>query len=149
MKLAMGDLAQSIGELLLPVLTALADIVRPLIQWFTGLDGVIKVLLVSLPLATAAWYKLIAAKVTAATVTGTLTTAITAAGVAVKGFLTTIGPVGWVLLGVTAAVTAYGIATSGAKDETEGLSDAQKEMADSTSSVEQEMAGSYRNLIRW
>jgi len=146
MKNAMGDLAQSIGELVLPVLTALADILKPLIEWFTGLDGAIKVLLVTLPLATGAWYKLIAAKVTAATVTGALTGAITAAGVAVKGFLTTIGPVGWVLLGATAAVTAYGVATSGAKKETEELAERNKEFASSMSQIRTEALG---NITRF
>lgn len=139
MKLAMGDLAQSIGEILLPVLTLLANAIRPLIEWFTGLDGIIKVLIITLPLATAAWYKLIAAKVMAATVSGTLSAAITAASVAVKGFLVSIGPVGWVLLGATAAVTGYAIATSGAKKETEGMSEAQKGLDESTAHVREEM----------
>ncbi len=72
-----------------------------------------KILIVTLPLLVAGYYKLVAAKVTVAAVTGTMTGAIAAASVAVKAFLTTIGPVGWVLMGVTAAVTAYGIAAEG------------------------------------
>lgn len=146
MKLAMSDLAQSIGEILLPALTALANLVRPLIEWFTGLDGILKVLLITLPLATAAWYKLIAAKVTAATVTGTLTAAITAASAAVKGFLVSIGPVGWVLLGATAAVTAYSIATGGAKDKTEALADGAENFAASLQKVKTEALG---NITRF
>jgi hypothetical protein len=151
LKLAMGDLAQSVGELLLPILTALAEIVKPLIEWFTGLDGVLKVLIVTLPLLTAGWYKLIAAKVTAAAVTGTLTGAIVAASAAVKGFLVSIGPVGWALLAVTAGVTAFSLVAKSAKKEVQELGEGTEDFEKALSQVKTEALGSlnrFESLVK-
>jgi hypothetical protein len=124
MKDALTRFAAYIGEKVTPALASLARFVGQAVEWFMSLDGTMQALLVTLPLATAAWGKLVAAQVTATTITGGLTAAITAAAAAVKGFLVTIGPVGWVLLGATAAVTAYSLAFKGAKKEVKDLGDA-------------------------
>lgn len=126
LKVSFDNLSESIGGLLLPVLTGLGEAIKPLVEWFTGLDGVFKVLIPSLVLATGAWYKLSAAQVVAGATSGTLAGAISAASLAVKGFLTTIGPVGWVLMGVTAAFTAYSVVTGKASTSTTELGEAQK-----------------------
>lgn len=51
------------------------------------------------------------------------------AGLAVKGFLTSIGPIGWVTLGVTALVTAMSFLGDETEEVNKGLSEAEKNAA--------------------
>ncbi len=130
LKISFDNLGESIGGLLLPVIAGLGKVLGPLVDWFSGLNGVTKAAIVLTPLATAAWYAFATSNVAAGVASGGLTVAITAASAAVKGFLTSIGPVGWAIMGIGAAVTAYGVATSKAKKDTTELGEAQKTLAE-------------------
>lgn len=115
---AMFRLRTLIGNGLLPTLTRLLNTGIDIIDWFAGLHGWLKAALVILPLATSAWYKLAAAKVTVAIASGALTAAITASIVAIKTFWVTIGPVGWALMAITAAMGIFAVASDKAKRST-------------------------------
>jgi len=120
---AMFRLRQQLGDGLLPALTKVLNVVIAVIDWFAQMNSGLRAAIVILPIATAAWYKLAASKLAAATASGTLTAAILSAVASLKAFLVTIGPVGWALMALTAGVTAYAIASgkqSAAMSETEG-----------------------------
>lgn len=135
-----GDLVEELGHIIIPAISGLLRSIIPIIQalisFFQALSSPMKALIVILPLLTVAWYKLTAAKVTATVATGALTTAIHAATNAVRQFLVTIGPVGWVLLGLSVAFTAVGVATALTKKETDDLAESNENLQESISSVE-------------
>ena len=104
LKISFDNLKESIGGGLLPVLTAFGAVASPMMGWFSSMNGVMQATVVLLPLATYGWYALMASQIATATVTGTLTAALTAASYSVKLFLVTIGPVGWAMMAITAAI---------------------------------------------
>lgn len=138
MKIQFEDMMESIGQDLLPILVKFADAIKTIVGWFGNLGGVTRALVVALPLLTAAWYRLMTTQAAAAVATGTLTTSLAAAKAAVTGFLTSMGPVGWVLMAATAAVAGYAIATGGAADESKKLNEAQTELTDETRTLHNE-----------
>ncbi len=140
LKVAFDNLSESIGGLLLPVITTLGAVVKPLVEWFSNLDNTFKILIPTLLLATAAWYKFSVAQTATATISGTLNAAIAAATAAVQGFLTAVGPVGWVLMGVTAAVTAWTVVKGQAKDKSDELAGAQKNLKEEIKSAQNEVS---------
>lgn len=119
---AMFRLRQQLGDGLLPTLTKILNVGILIIDWFAGLSSVMRATLVILPLITAAWWKLAASKLAAATAAGTLTAAWVALIATLKAFLVTIGPVGWALMALTAGLTAYAIAAGKAKTAEDELS---------------------------
>lgn len=140
LKVAFDNLSESIGGILLPVITTLGAVVKPLVEWFSNLDNTFKILIPTLLLATAAWYKFSVAQTATATISGTLNAAIAAATAAVQGFLTAVGPVGWVLMGVTAAVTAWTVVKGQAKDKSDELAGAQKNLKEEIKSAQNEVS---------
>jgi hypothetical protein len=140
LKVAFDNLSESIGGLLLPVITTLGAVVKPLVEWFSNLDNTFKILIPTLLLATSAWYKFSVAQTATATISGTLNAAIAAATAAVQGFLTAVGPVGWVLMGVTAAVTAWTVVKGQAKDKSDELAGAQKNLKEEIKSAQNEVS---------
>ena len=105
LKVSFDNLKESIGGGLVPVLTAFGAVANPVLGWFGSMNTVMQGTIVLLPLAAAGWYALMTSQIATATTSGTLTAALTAASAAVKSFLTTMGPVGWAIMGVTAVVT--------------------------------------------
>lgn len=119
---AMFRMRTAMGEGLLPVITSFVQNAMGVVEWFTSLNGITKAALIILPLVTAAWYKLAAAQVTMATVSGALNAAMIATITSIKAFFVTIGPIGWALLALTAAVSTYAIVFDGASKSTEAFS---------------------------
>lgn len=116
MKLAWGDLVQALGEGLLPILAKVAGALGDVIKWFTSLNGITKAAIIVTPLLTVAWHALSASAIGAALASGGLgaalgvvSGALATARLAVTAFFTSIGPVGWAILGLGAAVTALGL----------------------------------------
>jgi hypothetical protein len=140
LKVAFDNLSESIGGLLLPVITTLGAVVKPIVEWISNMDNAFKVLIPTLLLATAAWYKYSVAQTATATISGALTGAIAAASAAVQGFLTAVGPVGWVMMGVTAAVTAWTVAKGQAKNKSDELAEAQKGLKDEIKGAQNEVS---------
>jgi hypothetical protein len=140
LKVAFDNLSESLGGLLLPIINTLGAVVKPLVEWFSDMDNAFKLLIPSLVLATAAWYKYSIAQTATATISGALTGAIAAASAAVQGFITAVGPVGWVLMGVTAAVTAWTVVKGQAKDKTDELAESQKGLKDEIKSAQNEVS---------
>lgn len=117
MKLAWGDLVQALGEGLLPILAKVAGALGDVIKWFTSLNGITKAAIIVTPLLTAAWYGLATSGLAASVAAGGLSAALAAASVAVKGFLTSIGLVGWAIMGVGAAMVALGVILDSTSDK--------------------------------
>jgi len=113
-----GDLVESLGQMLLPVLTDLIKLVQPIVQWFTSLSAPMKVILLILPAMTVGWYKLVAAQVTYAAVTATLSGAVTAAAAAIRTFFITLGPVGMAMGVLSLAIAALTVNTQDSADAT-------------------------------
>lgn len=124
-----GNMIETIGNTALPLINGILSVLKPLVETFGEMHGALKTIVVVLPLITAAYYKLIAAQVSAGVVTGSLTVAFTAAKVALQGFIATMGVPGLVLMGLTAAVTALSFAFGGAKKESDRLSESFGSMA--------------------
>jgi hypothetical protein len=95
--ITVNNLKESIGKGLLPILTAVVKPLGIIVTWFTQLGTAMKIIITLLPLAVAGIYKYNAAAIAGTVVSGGLTGAITAVGVAIKGFLATMGPVGLIL----------------------------------------------------
>lgn len=125
-----GDMMETIGNLLLPVISDLLKTLKPVVEWFGNLNGVTKAALVLTPLATAAWVKFAASQVAATVASGGLTAGLTAASVAVKAFLASIPGIGWAILGVGTAVGVLSALLGKASKDTKELSDSQKTLAE-------------------
>lgn len=114
-----GDFMEVLGEGLLPLIAGILKPIQKLLELFMSLNGVARTTLILTPLLTAAWYAYTTSAVAGAVATGTLTTAITGAIVAIKAFWASLGPVGWAILGVGAAITALSVIFGKAKEEIE------------------------------
>ncbi len=123
-----GDMLETIGQIAIPVLGGFIKVLKPIVEWFANLTPLAKGLVVLMPLLTATWIKLSIAAGGAAISTGSFTAAISAASVAVESFLATIGPVGWVLMGVSVAVGVWAANSDKAKKSTDDLTDSTQEM---------------------
>lgn len=140
LKVAFDNLSESMGGLLLPVVISLGAAVKPVVEWITNMDTAFKILIPTLVLATAGWYKYAVAQTAAATVSGALTAAIGASAVALKGLLSTLGPVGWALMGITAAVTAWTVVSSKGKSGSEEFAEAQVSLKDEIAAANAEVS---------
>lgn len=135
MKLAWEDLVEALGQQLLPVIAKVAGALADVIKWFTGLNGITKAALVITPLLAVAWHALTASAVGAAYATGglsaamgTVSTALGLATLAVKTFFVSIGPVGWAIMGLGAAIGALGLILAQNKKKMEENTQASEEM---------------------
>jgi len=130
LKVSFDNLSESLGAMLLPIITGLGEALGPVVEWFSDLNGVTKAAIVLTPLAAAAWTMFAASNVGAALASGGLTVAITAATVAVKAFLASIPGIGWAILGVGTAVGVLSAFLGKSSKETKELSDSQKTLAE-------------------
>jgi hypothetical protein len=118
--------AKAIGPALLTTLGAVVKAVGAVVEWFGKLHAMTKVMIIAVPLLIKAWMLLqasgIALAYTLGGVTGVLgylSTAFGTAALAVKGFLASIGPVGWAIMGVGAALATLGVILNRTKKEAE------------------------------
>ena len=133
LKNAWGDMMETIGLLVTPVFKAFVAVVRPLVETFGQMHAGLKLILVILPLVTAAYYSMMASQIAAGAVSGTLLAAFTAIRVALAAFATTMGPVGLALTGLTVLVTGLAFAFGGTKKEIDKVNASFGEMAASAS----------------
>lgn len=96
--IAVNNLKESLGKLLLPVLSSIASPLKVMVDWFSSLSGSMKGLTVTIPILTILWYKYQVAMVAGTVTSMGLAGAITAAATAVKGFVSTLGPVGLIMI---------------------------------------------------
>lgn len=101
-----GDMMETIGDGILPMLGGLLKFLKPIVEWFGQLNGVTKILLIAMPMLAAAWYKLVLGGKALALSAGGVVTGFKAAALAVKAFFTTMGTFGGVLMGATVAIAA-------------------------------------------
>ena len=141
---AWGDMLESLGALLAPIMTGLVSVLKPMVEWFGKLNGTIKATLILVPLLIVGWKALAASTIATTIATGGFSAAMTTAIVAVKSFFASIGPVGWVIIGVGAAIAGLSLvlkdteremsateqataATAKAMKDVQGVADAEAE----------------------
>lgn len=128
---AFRELSESVAGLLVPLVKLVTSVLKPMLDLLSKLPSWLWTTIVAMTAFLAVVYKVGASGITMAGVLNTMAagftkitaTALAATG-AVKTFMASIGPAGWVMIGVTAAVAGYHLATSKAADETNRLSDA-------------------------
>ena len=141
---AWGDMLESLGALLAPIMTGLVSVLKPMVEWFGKLNGTIKATLIIVPLLIVGWKALAASTIATTIATGGFSAAMTTAIAAVKTFFASIGPVGWVIIGVGAAIAGLSLvlkdteremsateqaaaATAKAMKDVQGVADAEAE----------------------
>ena len=141
---AWGDMLESLGALLAPIMTGLVSVLKPMVEWFGKLNGTIKATLIIVPLLIVSWKALAASTIATTIATGGFSAAMTTAIAAVKTFFASIGPVGWVIIGVGAAIAGLSLvlkdteremsateqataATAKAMKDVQGVADAEAE----------------------
>lgn len=132
---AWGDMLESLGALLAPIMTGLVSVLKPMVEWFGKLNGTIKAVLVLVPLLVVGWKALAASTIATTIATGGFTAALTTAIVAVKAFFASIGPVGWAIIGVGTALAANSILMDKNKKGMDAVATAADEMKNSMESV--------------
>lgn len=139
-KNAWGNMIESIGQTALPLINGILSVVKPMVELFGEMNTVLKATVVILPILAAAYYRMTAAQVTAGAVTGSLSIALTAAKVALQGFVTAMGPLGLGLIAISAAVSAgaflFTAWNSGADSAGEAAESLTSRMASVTSGAE-------------
>lgn len=128
---AFRELSESVAGLLVPLVKLMTSVLKPMLDLLSKLPSWLWTTIAAMTAFLAVVYKVGASGITMAGVLNTMAagftkitaTALAATG-AVKTFMASIGPAGWVMIGVTAAVAGYHLATSKAADETNRLSDA-------------------------
>lgn len=158
MKLAWGDLVQALGEGLLPILAKVAGALGDVIKWFTSLNGITKAAIIVTPVLTVAWHALSASAIGAALASGGLgaalgvvSGALGTAKIAVQLFFMSIGPVGWAIMGVGAAVIGLSLLLKENTQELNANQKAQAEMTDSMDDVRSAAnveAETFRTMIQ-
>ena len=104
-----GDMLETIGALLAPLLTAFVAVFKPMVEWFGKLNGTIKATLILVPLLIVGWKALAASTIATTIATGGFSAAMVTASAAVKAFFASIGPVGWAIIGVGAAIAGLSL----------------------------------------
>jgi hypothetical protein len=132
---AWGDMLETLGALLAPIMTGLVSVLKPMVEWFGKLNGTIKAVLVLVPLLVVGWKALAASTIATTIATGGFTAAMTTAIVAVKAFLASIGPVGWAIIGVGTALAANSILMDKNKKGMDAVATAADEMKNSMDGV--------------
>lgn len=135
---AWGDMLESLGALLAPLLTAFVAVFKPMVEWFGKLNGTIKATLILVPLLIVGWKALAASTIATTIATGGFSAAMTTAIVAVKSFFASIGPVGWAIMAAGAAIAAISVILD---DTTQGFKDTET-AAKRTAKTMQDIKGS-------
>lgn len=104
-----GDMLETIGALLAPLLTAFVAVFKPMVEWFGKLNGTIKATLILVPLLIVGWKALAASTIATTIATGGFSAAMVTASAAVKAFFASIDPVGWAIIGVGAAIAGLSL----------------------------------------
>ncbi len=129
---AFRELSESVAGLLVPLVKLVTSVLKPMLDLLSKLPSWLWTTIAAMTAFLAVVYKVGASGITMAGVLNTMAagftkitaTALAATG-AVKTFMASIGPAGWVMIGVTAAVAGYHLATSKAADATDGFADTQ------------------------
>lgn len=132
-----GDFMEVLGEGLLPLIAGILKPLQKILEWFMSLNGVARTTLILTPLLTAAWYAYTTSAVAATVASGGLTAGLAAVTTALKTFWTNLGPVGWAILGIGAAITALSVALGKSKEEIEETTDSLLEMRNAMDGVQE------------
>lgn len=139
---ALTTLAAKLGQVLTPALGAVARTVADVVEWFSDLHGVTKAAIILTPALVASWTLLKTTGLALAITTGGLSgafgylsTALGVASMVVKNFFASMGPVGWAIMGLGAAIAALGVVLNSNKKKMEENARAAREMREATEDV--------------
>lgn len=134
---AFRELSESVAGLLVPLVKLVTSVLKPMLDLLSKLPSWLWTTIAAMTAFLAVVYKVGASGITMAGVLNTMAagftkitaTALAATG-AVKTFMASIGPAGWALMGIGAAISAFGIYSAATASKIDDVTEATKSMND-------------------